>query len=130
VSDRVRAAGGVVTRGTGESREVLLVHRPQYDDWTFPKGKAKPAESDEACATREVEEETTLRCELGRELPPTRYVDAKGRSKIVRWWLMHPVGDPDGAAAANEVGDVRWLAPDAARELLTYRRDLALLDAL
>jgi 8-oxo-dGTP diphosphatase len=130
VSDDVRAAGGVVIRGTGEGRQVLLVHRPQYDDWTFPKGKAKPSESDEACAVREVEEETTLRCELGRELPATRYVDAKGRPKVVRWWLMRPLGDPDLAGAANEVGDVRWLDPEAARELLTYHRDLALLDAL
>ncbi len=127
---QVRAAGGVVVRGSGESRQVLLVHRPQYDDWTFPKGKAKPSESDEACAVREVEEETTLRCELGPELPATRYVDAKGRPKVVRWWLMRPIGDSERAAAANEVGEVRWLAPDAARDLLTYRRDHALLDAL
>jgi 8-oxo-dGTP pyrophosphatase MutT (NUDIX family) len=130
VSALVRAAGGVVVRRARAGRQVLLVHRPEYDDWTFPKGKARPAESDEACAVREVEEETTLRCELSHELPSTRYVDAKGRPKIVRWWLMRPLDDPDRAAPANEVGEVRWLAPEEARELLTYRRDLALLDAL
>lgn len=130
MSPPVRAAGGVVVRGAGAEREVLLVHRPEYGDWTFPKGKAKQAESDEECALREVEEETTLRCELGRELPQTRYVDARGRPKVVRWWTMRPIGDPDDAAAANEVGEVRWVGPDDARELLTYRRDLVLLDAL
>ena len=54
----VRAAGGVVVRGDGDDREVVLVHRPKYDDWTLPKGKAEPGESDEDCAVREVEEET------------------------------------------------------------------------
>ena len=83
----VRAAGGLVMR----DGRLLLVHRPKYDDWTFPKGKAEPGESDEACAVREVEEETGLRCELGAELPPTHYTDSRGRPKRVRWWRMEPV---------------------------------------
>ena len=126
----VRAAGGIVVRGSGSRREVLLVHRAAYGDWTFPKGKAKAGETDEACGVREVEEETTLRCTLGRELPSSWYVVGHGRDKVVRWWSMRPVGDPDGAAASHEVDDIRWLAPDAARGLLTYDRDHALLDAL
>ncbi len=130
VSEPVRAAGGVVVRGTGPSREVLLVHREAYGDWTFPKGKAKAAETDEACAVREVEEETTLRCALERELPSTRYVDGHGRDKVVRWWSMRALGDPDAAAPSHEVDAVRWLSPDEARGVLTYERDLALLDAL
>ena len=88
----IRAAGGIVTRpGTG-GLDVLLVHRPAYDDWTFPKGKALPDETDEACALREVEEETGLVCELVEELPSTAYHDAKGRFKRVRYWVMRPVG--------------------------------------
>jgi 8-oxo-dGTP diphosphatase len=130
VTGPVRAAGGVVVRGKGPDRQVLLVHRPEYGDWTFPKGKANPGESDEACAVREVEEETTLRCELARALPSTRYADSRGRPKVVRWWVMRPLGDPDAAGPSNEVDAVRWLTPDEARGLLTYERDLALLDAL
>ena len=126
----VRAGGGVVVRGTGPGRSVLLVHRAKYDDWTFPKGKAEDGETDEACALREVEEETTLRCRLVRPLPSTRYVDAKGRPKVVRWWVMEAIGDPDAAAAANEVDEVRWLPPEEARPLLTYRRDYDVLDAV
>jgi 8-oxo-dGTP pyrophosphatase MutT (NUDIX family) len=124
----IRAAGGVVMR-TGESElEVLLVHRPRYDDWTFPKGKALEGESDEACALREVEEETGLRCELGEELPETRYVDARGRSKRVRYWTMRPVaGDVE---FVSEVDDARWLSVDEARSLLTYPRDVPVLEAL
>jgi len=130
VSTVVRAAGGVVVHDTTGGRSVLLVHRSKYDDWTFPKGKAEGDETDEACALREVEEETTLRCRLIRPLPSTRYVDARGRPKLVRWWLMHPLGDPDAAAASNEVDEIRWLPPDEARSLLTYRRDQDLLDAV
>src|SRR6478609_10274218 len=63
----VRAAGGIVRRAGGADGEalVLLVHRPRYDDWTFPKGKNESGERDEDAALREVEEETGLRCELG-----------------------------------------------------------------
>jgi 8-oxo-dGTP diphosphatase len=130
VSAVVRAAGGVVVRDTGAGEHVLLVHRSKYDDWTFPKGKAARDETDEACALREVEEETTLRCRLTRPLPSPRYVDARGRPKVVRWWVMEPLGDPDAAAASNEVDEVRWLPPQEARALLTYRRDHDLLDAV
>jgi 8-oxo-dGTP diphosphatase len=87
----IRAAGGVPWRRRADGQlEVLLVHRPHYDDWTFPKGKAKDGESDEEAAIREVEEETGLTCELGNELATTHYVDRRGRSKYVRYWTMGP----------------------------------------
>ena len=124
VSGVVRAAGGVVTRG-GEALEVLVVHRPRYDDWSFPKGKADPGESDEDCALREVEEETGLRCALGEELPSTAYTDAQGRPKRVRYWRMEPVAGE--LEFQHEVDDARWVSVDAARSLLTYRRDEELL---
>jgi len=120
----VRAAGGLVVR----DGVVLLVHRPKYDDWTFPKGKCDDGEGDEACALREVEEETGLRCELERELGTTRYVDGRGRPKTVRYWLMRAV---DGEfEPGDEVDEVRWEPPDRAVALLSYDRDLALLERL
>jgi 8-oxo-dGTP diphosphatase len=75
-SVEVRAAGGVVTRVGSDGRlELLIVHRPRYDDWSLPKGKALEGESDEACALREVEEETGLVCALGAEVAVSEYED-------------------------------------------------------
>lgn len=109
-------------------QEVLLVHRPRYADWTFPKGKCGEDESDEACALREVEEETGLRCRLGRELGSTSYTDGRGRPKVVRYWLMEPLG---GEFAANaEVDAVRWVDAETARGLLSYGRDAPVLQEL
>ena len=119
----VRAAGGLVRR----DGEILLVHRPRYDDWTFPKGKAAEGESDEDCALREVIEETGLRCELEDEAGATEYVDARGRPKRVRWWLMRPVEDA-GFAPGDEVDELCWVTLEDAARLLTYDRDVALLD--
>jgi 8-oxo-dGTP diphosphatase len=127
VSPVVRAAGGIVVRD-GTPLELLVVHRPRYDDWSFPKGKAAPGERDEDCALREVEEETGLRCALRAELPSTSYTDSRGRPKRVRYWLMDPVGGE--LAFDHEVDEARWVSVDEAWELLTYRHDVALLKSL
>ncbi len=111
---------------------VLVVHRPKYDDWTFPKGKADPGESDEECALREVREETGLACVLEDELPQTRYLDSRGRPKRVRWWRMRPVGGVAGDSfeATPEVDELRWLEPGEVAALLSYERDLELLETV
>jgi 8-oxo-dGTP pyrophosphatase MutT (NUDIX family) len=121
----VRAAGGVVVRETGGREQVLVVHRPKYGDWTFPKGKCEPGESDEACALREVEEETGLVCELGGELAASEYRDGQGRPKRVRYWRMRAVDG--GLAYRHEVDEARWVTASEAEALLTYERDLAVL---
>ncbi|MBA3243696.1 MAG: NUDIX hydrolase [Actinobacteria bacterium] len=126
----VRAAGGLVVRPGPEvsGSEVLLVHRPKYDDWTLPKGKANPGEPDEACALREVEEETGRRCVPGAELATTRYTDSRGRPKAVRYWLMSV---ESGEFVPNrEVDEIAWLDVEAAAERLSYERDLPLLAGL
>jgi 8-oxo-dGTP pyrophosphatase MutT (NUDIX family) len=121
----VRAAGGIVVRGEGGASEVVVVHRPKYDDWTLPKGKALPGESDEDCAVREVEEETGLRCERGPELASATYRDSAGRPKVARYWLMRPVTGE--LQPTNEVDEARWLPIAEAESLLTYERDREIL---
>ena len=119
----VRAAGGIVER----DGRVLLVHRREYGDWSFPKGKLVEGESWEEGALREVEEEAGLRCELGDEAGRTRYVDSRGRNKEVRYFRMTSAGEP---RAQNEVDEVRWVTPAEADGLLSYDRDRELLSSL
>jgi 8-oxo-dGTP diphosphatase len=129
VSETVRAAGGLVCRRREDgTREILLVHRPAYDDWSFPKGKLEPGEREEDAAMREVEEETGLRCRLEAEVATTRYCDARGRDKTVRYWLMTPIAGT--LEAANEVDDARFVTLTQARELLSHARDAELLAEL
>jgi 8-oxo-dGTP pyrophosphatase MutT (NUDIX family) len=125
----VRAAGGIVWRPSPQhGRLFLLVHRPAYDDWTFPKGKVDVAETEEEAALREVAEETGLQCRLQRPVGTTSYVDRRGRPKVVYYWLMRIV---DGAFAPNrEVDEIRWVPLDEALDLLTYERDRVLIASL
>jgi 8-oxo-dGTP diphosphatase len=118
----VRAAGGLVVR----DGDVLLVHRPKYDDWSFPKGKLEEGESWEEAACREVEEETGLACSAGEEVGRTHYAVADG-PKEVRYYRMAAGGE---ACAQNEVDEVRWVPLGEAAGLLTHQRDRDLLSRL
>jgi 8-oxo-dGTP pyrophosphatase MutT (NUDIX family) len=106
---------------------VLLVHRPRYRDWTFPKGKVESGETDEEAAVREVEEETGLHCELGPELPSTEYIDLKLRRKTVRYWSMEATAE---GRPGHEVDEVRWVPINAAPDRLSHACDREVLQAL
>lgn len=117
----VLAAGAVVFR---QGKQVLVVHRPRYDDWSFPKGKLDRGEHALSAAVREVEEETGLVVRLGPSLPDQRYSVGK-RMKTVRYWVGHAVGDDDISHywPNHEIDDLRWVSLAKAPELLTYPHD-------
>ena len=124
----VWAAGGIVMRDNGGELELLIVHRPDRSDWSFPKGKMDDGETLGRTAEREVEEETGFRCRRLGRLPIVRYVDGKGREKLVVYWTMEI---ESGAFAPNdEVDTLGWFTLSAAAGVLTYDRDIELLDAI
>jgi 8-oxo-dGTP diphosphatase len=118
----VQAAGGVVLH---EGR-VCVIHRPDYEDWSLPKGKLDPGESHEEAALREVHEETGLRCTLGSELSSHQYVDRKGCPKTVRWWAMRVLAD-EGLTPTKEVDERRWVPAGEADAILVYEHDRELV---
>lgn len=131
----IRAAGGVLWRtapgsGPGEPNfQIAVIHRPRYDDWSFPKGKLSPGESEVEGAIREVLEETGYRVRLGRAIGEVRYeklTNWGSRPKVVRYWSMHADG---GSFSPNkEADDLRWLRLADARAVLTHERDREILD--
>ncbi len=118
------AAAGVVVSRKGE---VLLVHRPKYDDWSFPKGKVDPGEHVTTAAVREVAEETGLDIRLGPPLSTQRYTVRNGqeRTKIVSYWTGRVIGGDDVATYQPnaEIDAVEWVSIDKAPDWLTYDRD-------
>lgn len=132
MADEIRAAGAVVCRSPGDGPgQVLLVHRPKYDDWGFAKGKLEPGEHVLLAAVREVREETGLQVALGRRLPAVTYLNG-GTAKRVDYWAAAPEGGGafDEFVPNREIDEVAWVTADErAGSLLTYRRDADTLAA-
>jgi len=123
----VVAAGGIVTRHIDQGAEVLLVHRPRYDDWSFPKGKVDEGETAAEAALREVAEETGFAAALGEHVGVVEYPDRFARPKVVHYWAMSV---ESGAFTPNgEVDEVAWLDVASALDRLSYERDRAVLRA-
>jgi 8-oxo-(d)GTP phosphatase len=127
--DTVRAAGAVLWRPAGDGIEVAVVHRPQYDDWSVPKGKLDDGEHALVAAVREVLEETGVRAHPQVRLPDVAYTLLNGTPKTVEFWSMRagdgvavPVADP------AEVDEIRWLTPEEATGTLSYAADARLVD--
>jgi 8-oxo-(d)GTP phosphatase len=128
----IEAAGGVVWRTKGNEHpddvEVAIVHRPQYDDWSIPKGKCARGEPLVECAIREVFEETGYRVRMGRFLGEAHYMKVSAgeeRPKVVYYWALR--ADGGLFTPTQEVDGLRWLAIDDARAMLTRATDREIL---
>jgi 8-oxo-(d)GTP phosphatase len=125
--ETIRAAGAVLWRpGPGGRPLVALVHRPRYDDWSFPKGKVDRDEHVVRAAAREVWEETGVWPVLGRRLPTVRY-PRQGRPKRVDYWAA--TGEESRFVPSEEVDRIEWLPFAAAEERLSYEHDRGVLRA-
>lgn len=129
-ADEIVAAGGIVVDRANAAVRVVLIHRPRYDDWSFPKGKAEPRESISETALREVKEETGLTCRIVGELPAVRYSYTSGKGnikpKVVHYYLMERVGGRL-QAPGQEADAAEWCDPGQAAGKLTYQHDRELL---
>ena len=135
----VLAAGALVWRLKNDKLQVLVVHRPRYDDWSFPKGKAEPGESMVLTAIREVAEETGRQIVLGRYLGKARRRLVSGRKKRTLYWaaqVLPEAGPGEGLRAAvkpaskREIDKVRWWKVKKAARKLTHADDKRLLARL
>ena len=135
----VLAAGALVWRLKNDKLQVLVVHRPRYDDWSFPKGKAEPGESMVLTAIREVAEETGRQIVLGRYLGKARRRLVSGRKKRTLYWaaqVLPEAGPGKGLRAAvkpaskREIDKVRWWKVKKAARKLTHADDKRLLARL
>jgi 8-oxo-dGTP diphosphatase len=125
-----RGGGGPGGGGPGGGREVALVHRPRYDDWSLPKGKLRRGEHPIPGACREVLEETALRPSVGPRLPTVSYPPRNGPApdKVVDYWAMTVAADL-GFRPGPETDELSWVPVDRALEMVSYARDAWVLNA-
>lgn len=135
----IESAGALVWRVRHETLEVLLVHRPRYDDWSWPKGKLGPGESAPAAAAREVAEETGIPIVLGIPLPRLEYLTRAGYRKRVHYWAAREASETAAVLGARElvadvdpkeIDDTLWVPAAQAAADLTFADDIVPLEAL
>ncbi len=124
----IRAAGAVLWRRlSDELLQIALIHRPRYDDWSFPKGKAEEGESDINCAYREVLEETGYETLFGPELADIKY-EVDGVTKVVKYWSAQAIGNPSHIMDSDEVDQLIWVTLEDAKNKLTLESDRKILE--
>jgi 8-oxo-dGTP diphosphatase len=121
----IRAAGGLIWRDSARGREVAVIHRARYGDWTLPKGKLKPGEDWRDAAIREVKEETGYNVQLQSFAGVVSY-EVKGVPKVVKFWNMVPIGESK-FEPSEEVDRVTWLSLQKALEVLDHDGERELL---
>ena len=121
----IQAAGAVVWRNNKDKTEVAIIHRPKYNDWSFPKGKLEIGESLIACAHREVFEETNIQTEFGPFLGDSEYLTPDGK-KQVSFWAAKAITDKD-FSPNSEVDQLKWVEVKKVKELLTLETDKKIL---
>ena len=127
MSSPILAAGAVLWRKNEKKKiEVVIIHRPKYDDWTFPKGKAEIGEPLIACAYREVLEETNIETAFGPYLGEVEYLTNDGKKKV-SFWSAKVIKEKEFNSNA-EVDQLKWVEVTKVKELLTLDTDRKILE--
>lgn len=126
MSEPIRASGGLVFRHCEGRPELLVVHRPQYDDWSLPKGKDNAGETPQQAAQREVLEETGVTARIVKPLDDVQYDTSSGNDKVVRYFAMKMLSSVP-FQPNDEVDEIRWVTPDEAAVALSYDFDRQLV---
>jgi 8-oxo-dGTP diphosphatase len=125
-TSEIMAAGAVLYRVNQDEFEIALIHRPRYDDWSFPKGKIEFGESFLATARREVLEETGYAAKFGPLIAEIQYL-AEGVPKRVKYWAAHAISEPKSIADIDEVDLLEWHSLKSAKAKLTHEEDRKVL---
>ena len=125
-TSEIMAAGAVLYRVNQDEFEIALIHRPRYDDWSFPKGKIEFGESFLATARREVLEETGYAAKFGPLIAEIQYL-AEGVPKRVKYWAAHAISEPKSIADIEEVDLLEWHSLKSAKAKLTHEEDRKVL---
>jgi 8-oxo-dGTP diphosphatase len=124
----IRAAGALLWReNSSREVEIALVHRPQYDDWSLPKGKIDGDETALACAFREIHEETGIKARFTRQLGSIEYED-NGSLKRVQYWVAESTSADTEFQANQEVDEIVWLTPENAMARTTHSSDKEIIE--
>lgn len=124
----IQAAGAVLWRRLSDDLlQIALIHRPRYNDWSFPKGKQEEGETAITCAYREVLEETGYESLFGPDLGEIHY-DVEGVRKRVRYWAAEAIGNPISVLDIKEVDQLIWVTLEDAKSKLTSDSDRIILE--
>jgi 8-oxo-dGTP diphosphatase len=124
----IRAAGAIIWRENAPFElEILVIHRPKYDDWSFPKGLVDDGEAAIAAAYREVKEETGIDAIFGQYLGSTSY-KVEDNKKKVKYWMAQAKSDQEVFVPNSEVDKIEWVDSKTARHFLTHDEDRDMLD--
>src|SRR5699024_1603342 len=127
---KILAAGTLPWRIKAGQLQVLLIHRPEYDDWSWPKGRLDENETLPETAWRETKEEVGLNLPLGIPLGVIRYKSSQGKNRKEAWYWGARVVEQAPRPAHYEVDETRWGAVDTGRGLLSREVEQGLLVVL
>jgi 8-oxo-dGTP pyrophosphatase MutT (NUDIX family) len=124
-SEVIEAAGGLLWKETAAGRKLAIIHRPQYNDWTLPKGKREVGESWQETALREIFEETGCKARIEAFAGGIVY-QINSVPKVVLFWHMSLV-EKISFIPNDEIDKCEWLHPETAITRLNYKDERDIL---